>query len=106
MDGRTDGRCPFCANVTGAIRNRNAVAFGVSDRRNNDEGGEREGGTMRRLCATAAAFYITKVLPQLSPLSSHRVTSSRLDIEFSPPLFPTSLRHPIHLAEAVPTQEG
>lgn len=75
MDGRTDGRCPFCANVTGAIRNRNAVAFGVSDRRNNDEGGEREGGTMRRLCATAAAFYITKVLPQSRSSSLSRPSS-------------------------------
>ena len=62
--------------MTGAIRNRNAVAFGVSDRRNNDEGGregEKGDGTIRRLCATAAAFYITKVLPQLSsrsPLAS------------------------------------
>ena len=34
---------------------------------------------MRRLCATAAAFYITKVLPQLSPplASQHRVTPAR-----------------------------
>ena len=42
-DGGAEGRCPLCANVTGAIRNRNAVAFGVSDRKNDEERGrERE----------------------------------------------------------------
>ena len=53
-----DGRCPLCANVTGAIRNRNAVAFGVSDRRNNDERErERDRDNKAFVCNCSSLLY-------------------------------------------------